>query len=164
MLSAAQVWPCVAVGDTHYTSLFFHVKILLGIIIEPSLDYAGQLDCGASEGKHIPCWQVWLEVVTSDAGTCLHLIGLPYVPGKPGSSLVIVTSLLAQVNDDFCDCMSGRDEPGTSACSQQGARFLCTDGKEAIPTSFLQDGFRYAWSSLPSIAEQAALAPITCRL
>ncbi|CAL5220693.1 g2744 [Coccomyxa viridis] len=64
---------------------------------------SGDFDCGGSESKHIPCWQV---------------------------------------NDDFCDCLSGRDEPGTSACSQQGARFLCGDGKVDIPTSFLQDGIR----------------------
>ena len=113
---------------------------------DPCPGCAGQFDCGGSESKHIPCWQVWLEAVTSDAWACLQLVGLLYVPGRPRSSLVIVGCLLAQVNDDFCDCMSGRDEPGTSACSQQGARFLCTDGQVAIPTSFLQDGFRYAWS------------------
>ena len=68
---------------------------------------------------------------------------LPDQSRKPFSSLGSLDCLLAQVNDDFCDCMSGRDEPGTSACSQQGSSFLCSDGKLAIPTSFLQDGFRY---------------------
>lgn len=51
--------------------------------------------------------------------------------------------LLAQINDDYCDCLSGRDEPGTSACSQQGANFTCSDGRQAMSTSFVQDGFRY---------------------
>lgn len=47
-----------------------------------------------------------------------------------------------QVNDNYCDCMSGRDEPGTSACSQRGAVFVCTSTLQAISTSFVQDGFR----------------------
>ena len=72
------------------------------------------------------------------------VIELPDQSRRPFSGVGSLDCLLVQVNDDFCDCMSGRDEPGTSACSQQGASFLCSDGKIAIPTSFLQDGFRYS--------------------
>ena len=52
--------------------------------------------------------------------------------------------LQAQVNDNYCNCMSGRDEPGTSACSQQGAGFVCTSTLQTISTSFVQDGVRLA--------------------
>eukprot|EP00884_Botryococcus_braunii_P005316 jgi/Botrbrau1/14786/Bobra.105_1s0002.1 len=43
------------------------------------------------------------------------------------------------VNDDYCDCPSGADEPGTSACSALGTRFRCTDGR-TVPSSFVDDG------------------------
>jgi protein kinase C substrate 80K-H len=43
------------------------------------------------------------------------------------------------VNDNYCDCPTGADEPGTSACSAQGAKFHCTNGR-SIPTSFVDDG------------------------
>ncbi|EIE20065.1 hypothetical protein COCSUDRAFT_18731, partial [Coccomyxa subellipsoidea C-169] len=47
----------------------------------------------------------------------------------------------AQVNDDYCDCSNGKDEPGTSACSARGARFSCTGENKTISTAFVDDGF-----------------------
>ncbi len=43
------------------------------------------------------------------------------------------------VNDDYCDCNNGEDEPGTAACGAQGARFTCTNG-DLISTAFVDDG------------------------
>lgn len=48
----------------------------------------------------------------------------------------------AQVNDDYCDCGNGSDEPGTSACSARGARFACASDPQNISTAFVDDGFR----------------------
>ena len=48
------------------------------------------------------------------------------------------------VNDDYCDCSDGSDEPGTSACSHVGGVvFFCRDEghvSSAIPTSRVGDG------------------------
>lgn len=47
------------------------------------------------------------------------------------------------INDDFCDCADGSDEPGTSACAAVNARFFCRNkgfrGK-FIPASNVMDG------------------------
>lgn len=43
------------------------------------------------------------------------------------------------VNDNYCDCLSGADEPGTSACSTLGTRFRCPNGL-SIPSSLVDDG------------------------
>ena len=46
------------------------------------------------------------------------------------------------VNDDYCDCVNGRDEPGTAACSAQGAMFACAGDGHLIPSAFVDDGVR----------------------
>ena len=47
-----------------------------------------------------------------------------------------------QVNDDYCDCQDGSDEPSTDACPQ--FKFHCVvktfDGHESIPSSMVNDG------------------------
>ncbi|KDO19512.1 hypothetical protein SPRG_15327 [Saprolegnia parasitica CBS 223.65] len=50
---------------------------------------------------------------------------------------------ISSVNDDFCDCADGSDEPGTSACSHTGVLFHCLNHgyfASDIPTSRVNDG------------------------
>ena len=49
------------------------------------------------------------------------------------------------VNDDYCDCPDGSDEPETSACSHltiQQATFSCADGSATLYTSRVLDGVK----------------------
>jgi hypothetical protein len=48
-----------------------------------------------------------------------------------------------RINDNFCDCVDGSDEPGTSACAGRGASFFCNNlGGESklLFTSRINDG------------------------
>jgi protein kinase C substrate 80K-H len=51
----------------------------------------------------------------------------------------------SRVNDDYCDCADGSDEPGTPACSSLGsnATFYCLnrgDDPKVIQSMFVDDG------------------------
>lgn len=43
---------------------------------------------------------------------------------------------VSAINDDYCDCPDGSDEPGTSACEDTGVRFYC-ENVGHIPGSVL---------------------------
>ncbi|XP_057309793.1 uncharacterized protein LOC130647823 isoform X2 [Hydractinia symbiolongicarpus] len=45
---------------------------------------------------------------------------------------------MTAVNDDYCDCTDGSDEPGTSACIN--GRFFCGPENVELPSSYVNDG------------------------
>lgn len=49
---------------------------------------------------------------------------------------------VSRINDNYCDCADGSDEPGTSACSYTGAVFHCANAgffSQDLPTSRVND-------------------------
>ncbi|CAN0396421.1 unnamed protein product, partial [Ectocarpus sp. 12 AP-2014] len=79
----------------------------------------------------------------------LLVLGASFVVFARGSSIFTcdggATALeQIKVNDDYCDCLDGKDETLTPACSHTGqASFACTDTgplNQTIPTSRLWDG------------------------
>ena len=67
---------------------------------------------------------------------------------------------IAAVNDDFCDCPNGRDEPGTSACSHiSNSQFTCRSVTRTIPSSRVGDNI---CDCCEGDDEEAGKCPNTC--
>ena len=71
-----------------------------------------------------------------------------YYPASVSGTFTCITSgesiPFSKVNDEYCDCGDGSDEPGTSACSMvAGAKFYCVNaGDEGrwLGSGFVDDG------------------------
>jgi hypothetical protein len=61
----------------------------------------------------------------------------PYFACLRTPGLMIARS---RVNDDFCDCPDGSDEPGTNACPGPKTRFFCAGERMLLTSSFVNDG------------------------
>jgi protein kinase C substrate 80K-H len=59
------------------------------------------------------------------------------------------------INDDYCDCPDGSDEPGTSACENSSVRFYCRNEGHvpgSVKVSRVNDGI-CGRSSIPWVVE-----------
>ena len=68
---------------------------------------------------------------------------MPRPPARISQTMTCPDGRRGLINDDYCDCEDGSDEPGTSACSMrkvQHETFRCRDGSRTIYASRVGDG------------------------
>jgi len=77
-----------------------------------------------------------------DAGKRLNQ-KMPRPPARVSQTMTCPDGRRGLINDDYCDCDDGSDEPGTAACSMkkvQQTTFTCRDGSKTLYASRVGDG------------------------
>lgn len=95
-------------------------------------------------GPSIVCLSILAALASSEAVRGVPKSKLPLYVSKDGSFRCLdgsQTIPFERVNDDYCDCQDGSDEPGTSACPN--GTFFCQNAGHIpayLPTSRVNDG------------------------
>jgi len=84
-----------------------------------------------------------------------------YLPDEDGNfKCLFSTQTIAfdRLNDDYCDCTDGTDEPSTSACVH--AYFVCSSGGTRIPSSRVNDGVCDCCDGSDEYRRESVIRPI----
>ena len=85
-------------------------------------------------------------------------VGSKRDPDKLNHNTVFYLLLFIRLNDDYCDCTDGTDEPSTSACVH--AYFVCSSGGTRIPSSRVNDGVCDCCDGSDEYRRESVIRPI----
>ena len=109
-------------------------------------------------------------VLAMAGGTALALRGVPQsrVALYAGATFTCNDGVVieaSRINDEYCDCQDGDDEPGTSAC--EGGHFYCVNrghrGKY-LSSSRVDDGVCDCCDGSDEQARVASQCPYSCKV
>jgi len=126
------------------------VQMILMLILNSENDQVTSQNENAYQGAKNKIGKVWkkrAKVPSQGLGRILGVLESDqskYLPTKEHNfrCLNIDQEIdFDRLNDDYCDCTDGSDEPSTSACAALGSTFQCKyGGGKSIPSSRVNDG------------------------
>ena len=140
--------------------------------VKRSTETAGDRKAAVPAQSKLTKEELWQQIrrgVDPQVAPMLYSLDMPTFKCTDGRLQINMSA----VNDDYCDCLDGSDEPGTSACAN--GKFFCAVERKYIPSSDVNDGICHCcdgsdeWKNLSPIGFHLPLhsfkryTPCTCR-